>query len=581
MAVSNRFITFFKVAGMLALVVGLAAPAPAATVTDLYDFADGPGGEGPFGLIQGRDGALYGPATHGGANDSGVIYRITFSGTETPLYAFTAPDSSGKNADGANPSGNLVQTADGTLYGTTANGGASGYGTVFQLTTAGTLTTLHSFDSTDGEHPFSGLMQASDGNLYGVTGSGGASGYGTVFQITLSGTLTTLHSFNGSDGANAGGLMQAADGALYGTTNSGGASNNGTIYRISTSGALTTLYSFTGGTDGKTPSGPLLQVAGGYLYGVTLFGGANNDGTVFRITTAGVLTTLYSFTGGSDESIPIGGLILCADGNIYGTTHGNGSSTHGTVFQMTTAGALTTLYQFLGSDGDKIYTGLVQGDDGNLYGTTAYGGDDNYGVVFGVTGVYPQPLLNRILPAIVDAGGPAFTLTVRGAGFQTFSTLLWNGAALTTDYVSPTQLRATVPAGLIAHPGRVRITVVTDAGGGTSNARTLSVLQTTLQLTAVHLTRNATTGVYTVNVTVQNVGHLAANAARVSASRLGAAATSTSLPLALGDIPAGGSANAALSYPASAGTPGSVVHLSIAGAFAGGGFRYTIAVALP
>lgn len=581
MAISNRFFALFTAAVALAISVSVAAPVRAATVTVLYNFADGPGGEGPFGLMQAADGYLYGAAAHGGANDSGVVYRITYSGNQTPIYAFTAPDANGNNADGANPSGTLYQASDGTLYGTAYFGGTGASGTVFRMTTAGALTTLHSFTGSDGAHPFGGVIQASDGNFYGTTNSGGASGKGTVFQMTPSGTLTTLHSFTGSDGAGASSLIQASDGYLYGVTGSGGSSNVGTVFRITTSGTLTTLYTFTGGTDGATPFGPLVQATDGYLYGEALFGGIGNQGTIFHITTSGTLTTVYTFTGGSDESLPIGGLIQCADGNFYGTTHGNGSSTHGTVFQVTPAGALTTLHTFTGSDGDKTYTGLMQADDGNLYGTTTYGGQDNYGVVFRVTGVYAPPLLTSLMPSSIDAGGPVFTLTVRGSAFQPFSTVDWNGVPLKTAYVSSSRLQAAVPANLIAKPGKVSVTVVTAAGGGTSSARTLTILLTTLKLTAATLTRNATTGVYTANVTIKNIGHKTAANTTLTSTTLGTAATSTALPVALGTVPAGATASASLSYPASAGSPGSVVMLKIMGTFTGGRFSGALKVTLP
>src|SRR5277367_4076965 len=138
--------------------------------------------------------------------------------------------------DGANPEAGLVQATNGEFYGTTSEGGANGIGTVFKITSKGTLTTLHSFDgSTDGEFPVAGLVQAPNGDFYGTTEIGGANGGGTVFKITGGGTLTTLHSFDGgADGGSPfGGLVQATDGNFYGTTVSGGANGQGgTIFKI-------------------------------------------------------------------------------------------------------------------------------------------------------------------------------------------------------------------------------------------------------------------------------------------------------------------------------------------------------------
>lgn len=141
--------------------------------------------------------------------------------------------------DGANPIGGLVQAADGDFYGTTAFGGAGGYGTVFRMTPLGSLTTVHSFDGGDGANPSAELMQATDGNLYGTTAVGGAYNEGTIFAITPQGSLTTLHSFDGIGGASPyGGLVQDTDGSLYGTTYSGGfvscgSALCGTVFRLS------------------------------------------------------------------------------------------------------------------------------------------------------------------------------------------------------------------------------------------------------------------------------------------------------------------------------------------------------------
>ena len=216
-----------------------------------------------------------------------------------------------------NPYGALLQATDGNLYGTTEAGGANGVGTVFKITTSGTLTTLYSFCSQsgcmDGYLPYAGLVQATNGDLYGTTGFGGAScadtgGCGTIFKITKSGALTTLHSFCSQNGCPDGkkpfaGLIQATNGNLYGTTVGGGANGGGTLFKITTSGTVTTLYSFCSQSacaDGQTPLAVLVQATNGDLYGTTGFGGANcadtgGCGTIFKITKSGTLTTLHSF----------------------------------------------------------------------------------------------------------------------------------------------------------------------------------------------------------------------------------------------------------------------------------------------
>jgi uncharacterized repeat protein (TIGR03803 family) len=303
---------------------------PSGTITKLHSFSSSGGEAGPYGsLVQASDGNLYG-MTSGGEDETGIVFKITPSGTFTKLYRF------GGDSDGGNPYGDLIQAHDGNLYGMTSDGGDNYAGTVFKITTSGSLTTLYSFTGgSDGRRPFGSLIQASDGNLYGMTSGGGNGGNGTVFQITTSGTLTTLHSFNGSDGsAPQNSLIQASDGNLYGMTAGGGGSGNGTIFRITTSGTLTTLYSFNG-SDGATPYNNLIQASDGNLYGMTYRGGGYGNGAVFEITTSGTLTPLYSFTGGSDGLSPFGSLVQAGDGNLYGMTYYGGANGLGVIFAYT------------------------------------------------------------------------------------------------------------------------------------------------------------------------------------------------------------------------------------------------------
>jgi uncharacterized repeat protein (TIGR03803 family) len=264
------------------------------------------------------------------------------------------------------------------------------------------FSTLHSFDGTDGFGP-SGLVQATNGDLYGTTAGDGANGeYGTVFKIAPNGTETTLYSFcaqgfpNCPDGYQPyAGLVQATNGDLYGTTEFGGAGlygpYQGTIFKITPSGTLTTLYNFcsqSGCADGEEPMAGLVQATNGDFYGTTNYGGANGWGVVFRITPSGTLTTLYSFcsiscTSGGNPS----GLVQATNEDLYGTTLNGGVFNHGTVFKMTPGGTLATLYSFCSQGGqctDGAYprTGLVQATNGDLYGTTSAGGAIGYGTIF-------------------------------------------------------------------------------------------------------------------------------------------------------------------------------------------------------
>jgi uncharacterized repeat protein (TIGR03803 family) len=297
------------------------------------------------------------------------------------------------------------------------------------------LTTLHSFTDgsgaiPDGATPYGRLVQGSDGFLYGTTEQGGTNNDGTVFKISTDGALTYLHEFTGppDDGEDPdGGLVQGSDGNFYGTTSLGGTNYDGTVFKMSTNGALTILYSFTGIIDGRGPGGELVQGSDGNFYGTTYEGGGTNDaGTLFQISTNGVLTNLWSFTGGVDGGNPYNGLVQGSDGKFYGTTDRGGTNDEGTVFQINTNRVLTSLYSFgaiLNADNSPLDGGypigpLVQGSDGSFYGTTSLGGtnDDDEGTVFRLTIVVPAaPQLaialwgaNVILTWPTDATG--FTL---------------------------------------------------------------------------------------------------------------------------------------------------------------------------
>jgi uncharacterized repeat protein (TIGR03803 family) len=275
--------------------------------------------------------------------------------------------------------GALVQTADGSLYGTTVAGG-TGLGTVFRIDPLGFRTILHAFSGPDGATPDAGLILASDGSLYGTTSQGGigdchdnGDGCGTVFRIDTSGNLTTLHFFTGADGSQPhSSLLEASDGHFYGTTFLGGTADCppavevgcGTVFRMDREGNLTTLVSF--GFPGHAfPWAGLIQGADGDFYGTSESG-------VFRIDSSGHLTNFLSL--GNTEVPPFGGLIQAADGSFYGTTSWGGTGGVGTVFRIDPSGDLTTLHSFSRSDGAFPASSLLQASDGFFYGTTWGGG---------------------------------------------------------------------------------------------------------------------------------------------------------------------------------------------------------------
>ncbi|HZZ16264.1 MAG TPA: choice-of-anchor tandem repeat GloVer-containing protein [Candidatus Sulfotelmatobacter sp.] len=377
-------------------------------------------------LVQGSDGNFYGTTVGEDPSNHGAVYRLTPAGVETVLYTFAG------GTDGNDPAAALIQGSDGNFYGTTYSGGINNLGTVFKITPAGIKTILHSFavDSTDGNYTAASLIQGSDGNFYGTNYSGGASNSGTLFKITPTGTETVIYSFNsGPEGQTPMGLIQGSDGNFYGTTSSGGTSGNGTVFKISSGGDETSLRSFTGGTtDGRFPS-LLTQGSDGVFYGTTALGGANNEGTVFKITPDGVETNLYSFTGGADGSQPQAALIQGTDGNFYGTTIGGGSSGQGTVFKITSSGFQSVLYSFTGgADGGVPQAALLQGADGNFYGTTSGGGATGRGTVFRITSTGVEAVLHSFAGGTTDGDGP-YAALIQGVDGSFYGTTTGGGAS--------------------------------------------------------------------------------------------------------------------------------------------------------
>ena len=275
-----------------------------------------------------------------------------------------------------------MEGTNGNFYGTTEYGGAGQcYGTVFAVSSGGILTNLDFFDLAYEGFPVAGLVLDTNGYFYGSTLSD------ELFQMAGDGTLTVLYNISWHPGCQST-LLIGSDGDLYGTVAGGGAFCHGWVFCMTTNADFATVYSFTGGEDGAAPWGPLIQGSDGALYGATPSGGAHGFGTIFRLTTNGTLSVLYSFgtvtnwDGSARNGAQANGLLLGNDGNFYGTTASGGCNGKGTVFRLTPCGALTTLVYFDGTNGANPEAALVQGNDGYYYGTTANGGNSNAGTVF-------------------------------------------------------------------------------------------------------------------------------------------------------------------------------------------------------
>ena len=346
----------------------------------LHSFVGGTGdGANAFsGLIQGSDGFFYGTTQRGGAFNAGTVYRMTSSGTVTILHSFTG------GADGGLPSTTLIQGDDGLLYGTALTN-SKGFGAVFSVTTSGTVKVLHSFEGypTDGAGPYASLVKGRDGNLYGATFNGGPSNAGTVYRLTPEGSFTILYAFKGmSDGAGPfAALVQAADDSFYGTT------RTGAIYKVSPGGAFAVVHQMNAETEGETVDSALALGTDGNLYGTARGGGPTDRGTVLRVTPGGAVTVLHAFEGKADGDAPESGLITGADGSFYGTTAGAyGARNGGRVFRITPAGVFKVLHAFDPSDSSP-YAPLLLGSDGSFYGTTIGGSSTSSGrsIVFRLT----------------------------------------------------------------------------------------------------------------------------------------------------------------------------------------------------
>ncbi len=353
-------------------------------------------------------GNLYGTTANGGGADYGAVFTVRADGTEFQrLHTFSDVN------DGFTPTAPLILDGFGHLFGTTAQGGPSGGGTLFTIGVDGTgFQVLHSFagGASDGSSPAASLTLDDSGTLYGTTSAGGSSNFGTVFRIKTDGTrFQILHSFAGgpSDGRAPGAsLLLDGSGNLYGTTRYGGqqpccgpgvpgigepVDGAGTIFRIRTDGTgYQLLRAFPIGTsDAAFPSGSLITDGSGNLYGMTLSGGSLGRGTVFRVGMDGsAFLILHSFAGGSSDGMyPVGSLVLDRLGNLFGITQNDfASGAPATIFRVRTD---ATAYQVLHTFGDtnegRTPAGsLILDGSATLLGAMAHGGASNAGTLFSV-----------------------------------------------------------------------------------------------------------------------------------------------------------------------------------------------------
>jgi uncharacterized repeat protein (TIGR03803 family) len=470
--------------GKFLLLSAAAAVSLSAQPAILHSLANTDGANPFAGLLQAKDGNFYGTTYGGGTNGgSGVVFQITPGGTYNDIYNFCSQTNCtdgalavGKLVQGKD--GNLYGTTAsggannrGTVFSITTGGT---YHVLYSF--------CNQTGCTDGAQPYAGLIQGKDENLYGTTKFGGANSWGSIFEIGTSGGLTTLYSFcpqtGCADGARPNApLIQATNGDFYGTTLEGGANNNnGTVFQF-TGGTLTTLYSFCAQAncaDGSSPVAPLIQASNLDLYGTTEYGGANNNnGTVFQITTGGAFNSLYSFCAQAscaDGQGATGGLVQATDGNLYGTTDAGGIG-YGTIYKITTGGTLTSLYSFPNEGaGSEPYAGLIQATNGEFYGTTFIGGANGYGEIYSFT-------VQVAVPDVVGLTQAAATTSITGVGLvvgtvsMESSSSVPSGEVISQNPVAPTEVNLGSAVDLVISTGEmmptISMSVTPNSGSGT------------------------------------------------------------------------------------------------------------------
>ena len=379
----------------------------ASTTKLIYSFGGGSDGEYlDTELVRDSAGNLYGTSVQGGPYNSGTVFQVTPAGLHTVLYDFRG------GADGGEPYKGVTLDAAGNLYGTAVTGGGGacegGCGVVFQLTNSGgvwTQSVIHAFRGSDGSGPGSPVAVDAHGNLYGTTPTGGAYGMGVVYRLSPNGTggwnFHVIHTFTGGadgGGGSAGKILIDSKGHLFGVCTVGGVNGFGTVYAMSLiqgKWIFKTLYAFKDQPDGALPYGSVVADKFGNLYGTTYYAGANDWGTVYKLTRsngAWTETVLYSFQGGTDGAQPLSSLVADGARHFYGTTSAGGSSTCGcgVIFKITrnSAGQWTekVLYRFPGApNAGQAYNGMVSDSAGNFYGATVHGGGTNDGAIYEFT----------------------------------------------------------------------------------------------------------------------------------------------------------------------------------------------------
>jgi uncharacterized repeat protein (TIGR03803 family) len=394
---------------ILLVISGFGGSAEAFTFQEIASFTNAPVGPAPpanpaGGLIQGTDGNFYGTSFAGGNFGLGTIFQMTPAGVVTVLASFNG-------TNGANPRGTMVTDNAGNFYGVTYGGGQANAGTVFKITMGGNLTVLHDFYADPGQNPYAGLFASADGNFYGTTES-----YGMVFKISPAGVFSNLSTCFGLNGESLNSvLVQGSDGYLYGAAGfKGFSSTGGEIFKISTNGGITTVVSQFVGINGDKPfGGAVLDNLADLGCSTATCGGTYGLGTTFDFAISNVNCTGLSAFNGMNGAYPYAPMLQTTSGSMYVGTVAGGEYGQGVIFGTAASGGLAVLASLNGTNGSGVFGQLAQGTDGYIYGTTRFGGAYGNGTVFKMDTSGNLTLLTSFSPPFVPQ--PDYAGVIQGS----------------------------------------------------------------------------------------------------------------------------------------------------------------------